>query len=253
VPRPTFKDFRKAGLEINLITAIDFSATNKEFHRSQDSGYESCLRQVTEIVCPYDSDQKFPVAGFAVEIDGQYREVFSLTLDERNPIADGKEGIIESYRKVVELTDSKPHKPARITMSGPTRLAPVVNWAKKWVDLDGADYTILLVITDGQIDDMEATIRVIADCVELPISMIFVGISRGNNRDFAKLERLDGDEKKLLPNGRDLIQFVPYEKVTREHVSALIIEVLAEVPDQVIEWAKRKNITPEFIHAKRKK
>lgn len=54
---------------------------------------------------------------------------------------------------------------------------------------------ILLILTDGEIDDMPETTNIIVSCSKLPISIIIVGLGE---RDFKKMEKLDGDGEQRL-------------------------------------------------------
>jgi hypothetical protein len=71
-------------------------------------------------------------------------------------------------------------------------------------------YCILLILTDGKIDDLKETIEAVVEASHQPLSIIMVGI--GNDK-FDKMELLDSDDK-LLQHGdlvaqRDIVQFVP--------------------------------------------
>ena len=52
-------------------------------------------------------------------------------------------------------------------------------------------YQILLLLTDGAIHDMPATIDLICQLAENPCSIIIVGVG---DADFSAMEELDGDE-----------------------------------------------------------
>lgn len=55
-------------------------------------------------------------------------------------------------------------------------------------------YFILLLITDGIINDMQKTIDEIVRASSLPLSIIIVGVG---NEDFSSMERLDADQDPL--------------------------------------------------------
>ena len=99
---------------------------------------------------------------------------------------------------------------------------------------------------------MEATKYAIINACELPMSIIIVGVG---NEDFASMEELDGDSKKLSVNGRvasrDIVQFVemarflgPGNMWSKEMLAK---EVLAEIPDQFVGWMKKHNILPKNV------
>ncbi len=50
---------------------------------------------------------------------------------------------------------------------------------------------MLLILTDGAIHDMKETIDQIFNAVNLPLSIIIVGVG---NADFSNMEILDGDD-----------------------------------------------------------
>ena len=52
---------------------------------------------------------------------------------------------------------------------------------------------MLLILTDGEITDMEDTIKAIVDASFLPMSIIIVGVG---NADFSNMEILDADNKR---------------------------------------------------------
>jgi len=55
-------------------------------------------------------------------------------------------------------------------------------------------YNILLILTDGVINDMNKTIDEIVRGSELPVAIIIVGIGEA---EFDSMETLDGDEEAL--------------------------------------------------------
>jgi copine 5/8/9 len=58
-------------------------------------------------------------------------------------------------------------------------------------------YTILLIITDGVINDMQMAIDEIVRGSSLPLSIIIVGVG---SADFTSMEKLDGDSVPLYSN-----------------------------------------------------
>ncbi len=75
-------------------------------------------------------------------------------------------------------------------------------------------YQILLILTDGEIHDMDKTINLIVNNSRLPLSIIIVGIGKA---DFSNMNTLDGDNGLFDSNGRkadrDIVQFVPFNQV----------------------------------------
>ena len=74
------------------------------------------------------------------------------------------------------------------------------------------NYNILLLLTDGQIDDMKDTIDALVKASFLPISVIIVGIGSGS---FGNMVKLEADDNPLFDRNhrkadRDLVQFAPF-------------------------------------------
>merc|ERR1712087_865540 len=63
------------------------------------------------------------------------------------------------------------------------------------------------------------------------------------------MDKLDADDEPLrASNGqvmkRDIVQFVPYNKFSNGHISALAKEVLEEVPEQITSFMSMKKLYP---------
>ena len=104
-------------------------------------------------------------------------------------------------------------------------------------------YEILMILTDGIINDMKETTKLLVECASLPLSVIIIGIG---DADFSNMVTLDGDEEPLKDfdgnvTKRDLVQFVEYEKFKKciysnNDFKELNEEVLKEIPRQVEEY-----------------
>uniref|UniRef100_A0A674K537 C2 domain-containing protein n=1 Tax=Terrapene triunguis TaxID=2587831 RepID=A0A674K537_9SAUR len=115
----------------------------------QLNAYAMALKAVGEIIQDYDSDKMFPALGFGAKIppDGHVSHEFPLNGNADNPYCSGIEGILEAYHKSLKT----------VQLYGPTNFAPVVNHVARYIQLDGSQYFVLLIITDGVISDMAQT------------------------------------------------------------------------------------------------
>ncbi|EAX90435.1 Copine family protein [Trichomonas vaginalis G3] len=244
----TFVDYLRNGVQLNLITAIDFTSSNGD-PRNMNSlhymgadylnQYEKCIRAVGEILCPYDSDQEFPVFGFGAKVGFQANHCFALNFNEANPCVHGLEGIVGCYKYAL----------SQVALSGPTLFAHIIRRAtsmaiQAWQE--SRTYTILLIVTDGIINDMMDTIDAIVDAGNKPLSIIIVGVGNAN---FDAMDVLDADDEPLVSRAgykmvRDLVQFVPFNEFAKKHYTALAAAVLDEVPRQLVEWAELNGIRP---------
>merc|ERR1712124_228976 len=107
-------------------------------------------------------------------------------------------------------------------------------------------YHILLILTDGVIEDMDDSKLAIIEASRHPMSIIIVGVGAA---DFKPMEVLDGDTGLLSHNGltaeHDIVQFVPYNKFEGDYASEdLAHEVLREVPTQLVSYMASRGIQP---------
>eukprot|EP00492_Amphilonche_elongata_P002683 TRINITY_DN295_c0_g1_i1.p1 TRINITY_DN295_c0_g1~~TRINITY_DN295_c0_g1_i1.p1 ORF type:complete len:156 (-),score=29.44 TRINITY_DN295_c0_g1_i1:9-476(-) len=122
-----------------------------------------------------------------------------------------------------------------------------MNICKQPGDPNRVNYQILLILTDGVINDAQQTIDAIVQASGLPLSVIIVGIG---GADFTQMEVLDGDDG-VLRNSRgqkamgDIVQFVPFRNFERLPPGALAEETLKEVPDQFLSFMRRNKIDPK--------
>jgi len=94
-------------------------------------------------------------------------------------------------------------------------------------------YNILLILTDGKIEDMARVKQLIVDSSDLPTSIVIVGV--GNSDEFDLMEELDSDNHLLQDNAgriasRDIVQFVRFSDAVKR--GNLAEEVLREIPEQ---------------------
>lgn len=80
-----------------------------------------------------------------------------------------------------------------IELYGPTYFAPMLKQFKYWIENCPVEklYHIILILTDGDVHDLEDTVDIIVGMSRLPVSIIIIGL--GNGGDFSKMEILDGD------------------------------------------------------------
>lgn len=249
IRKPTFCDYIRSGLQLNMITAIDFTASNRDpcdprsLHYMRPDGmmnqYESCIYSVGSVICPYDSDQLFPVYGFGGKINGVVSHCFPLTFNPENPNVCQLQGILMAYKQSLTC----------VQLSGPTLFAPVIR-AATGVAISSFNenhtYTILMILTDGVINDMRETIDAIVAATDAPLSIIIVGVGNAN---FDAMDELDADDVPLVSSTgvrmkRDIVQFVPFNKYINNQGMGLAAEVLAEVPRQVDEFCSTHNFIP---------
>ena len=254
--QPTFIDYLRSGMSINLTIGIDFTGSNNSYNLSNSlhylkngmNDYEKAIRSCGDILAYYDDDQLFPVFGFGFKFPNNDNKTFGLYSLNNYPINNNIndpnintiDNVLKEYRKFITT----------ILLWGPTHFAPMINDLNRVAKNDLKNglimgYNILMILTDGKIDDMDDTIYALVEASFLPISVIIVGIGNG---DFGDMDILDADKKPLIDkNGRkadrDLVQFVPFNKF-KDNPPKLAEQVLEEIPRQVIEYYQHKGIQP---------
>ena len=247
----TFIDYIDKGVRIGLDIGIDFTGSNgppedpDSLHycgnNDKKNPYERAILSCASIVANYDYDNLFPVYGFGAIIKGQKKAnmCFSINFKD-NPNIKSVENIMKEYHNCLN----------KIYFSGPTCFAPIINEIITLIKKDNYifDYQILMILTDGMIDDLDDTIDKLVEGSFYPLSVIIIGIG---DADFSKMEKLDGDEIPLISrNGikrqRDLVQFVPFKKYEGDEAK-LIEEVLEEIPRQVIEYYTLNFLYPDCL------
>jgi copine 1/2/3 len=246
IHNPSFVEFLQGGMQINLAVSIDFTGSNGDPRTPQSlhflspdrpNQYMHAITSVGTVLAPYDYDQQFPAFGFgAVLPGGQVSHFFHLNMSP-NPYVTGVQGVMEAYFACLP----------RIKLYGPTNFAPTIASATAGARAAKGVYTVLLIITDGDITDMDQTVDELVKADDAPISIVIVGV--GSGCDFAAMSALDCDGAALRSGGRisrrDLVQFVPFRTFVT-NPTALAGEVLKEVPAQVVKWAALAGVKPGF-------
>ena len=154
----TFIDYLKSGVEIGLSVAIDFTNSNGDprdprslhyIYGREPNQYERAIRSCGNILSYYDYDQFYPCFGFGAKIEGKGCRLFNLNF-QNNPNIRYIEGIIKAYYEAINY----------VQLFGPTFFGPII---KAVIDIikneyNNLKYHILLILTDGKIDDIDETI-----------------------------------------------------------------------------------------------
>ncbi|XP_058869116.1 copine-4 isoform X2 [Acipenser ruthenus] len=251
----SFLDYIMGGCQIQFTVAIDFTASNGDprnscslhyIHPYQPNEYLKALVAVGEICQDYDSDKMFPAFGFGGRIPPDFKvsHDFAINFNEDNPECAGIQGVVEAYQNCLP----------KIQLYGPTNIAPIIqkvasSASEEMHTKEAMQYFILLILTDGVITDMADTREAIVHASHLPMSVIIVGVG---NADFSDMQMLDGDDGILRsPKGepvlRDIVQFVPFRNFKHASPAALAKSVLAEVPNQVVDYYNGKGIKPKCL------
>jgi hypothetical protein len=257
ISQPSFIGYLRTGMNINLTIGIDFTGSNGSYSDPRSlhylnngmNDYEKAIRSCGDILAYYDDDQLFPVFGFGFKFidssnyqSGIYNyDNYPVNCNTSDPNIHLIDNVLKEYRQFI----------TKVTLWGPTNFAPMINDLNREVKENLKNglvmhYNILLILTDGQINDMQDTIDGLVEASFLPISVIIVGIGDGN---FGNMDILDADDNPLYDRrrrkaDRDLVQFVPFNDYKNDPPK-LAEQVLEEIPRQVVEYYTHKGIKPK--------
>ncbi|XP_064821505.1 copine-1 isoform X2 [Oncorhynchus masou masou] len=253
----TFLDYVMGGCQINFTVGIDFTGSNgdprspQSLHYLSPDGlnqYLSATWSVGLVVQDYDTDKLFPAFGFGAQVPPDFKvsHEFALNFNPSNPYCQGVQGIVEAYRMALP----------QVKLYGPTNFSPIINHVAGIASgaaqqNNASQYFVLLIITDGEITDLDQTRDAIVKASRLPMSIIIIGVGEA---DFKAMELLDGDDGVLKslsgePVTRDIVQFVPLRQFANAPKEALAQSVLAEVPNQLVSYYKMLKLDPVNIPA----
>jgi len=247
---PSFADYLKGGLQLNFSVAVDYTGSNGNYINQnslhylggnqfgQFNQYQNAIVSIGPIIEDYDHDKNFGAFGFGAKPQPQLPVSHCFPLAE-TPEVQGVQGILDAYTLAL----------SKCRLSGPTLFGPVIGTAMQQAAAQKQEclqsgkqtYTVLLILTDGVINDMANVKKQLKEASDLPLSIIIVGIGAA---DFSNMEELDGDQN-VDPNYRDLVQFVAMKDYKNgTDLMKLRKDTLHEVPKQVTEYFKRVQIMP---------
>lgn len=250
-----FTDYLRGGMNISVITCIDFTGSNgipsapSSLHYMSPGNlnqYQQAITSVCSILLNYDYDKMIQTYGFGAKVNfptmrqHQTSHFFPCSGDYQNCAGQGVEGVFQLYNQAI----------MNVELSGPTYFAPllreVINFTKANAQSTPDNYTVLLILTDGEIHDMDETVSLVVEASSLPLSIIIIGVG---NENFNNMVRLDSDDSVLRDNRgnkahRDIVQFVPFRKYMGRGIESLAEEVLRELPRQATDFYRMINKPP---------
>lgn len=199
-------DMAAAGLEdVNIIIGVDFTASNTStgrvsrgglslhFHSPDNpSPYASVMQLITSVFARrFDVDQLVPLFGFGDSGSGGKR-VFSMSPPGATAVT--VDMLVDVYAAHAQV----------IRLAGPTCFAPLIAHACDIVAATGYRYHMLVIITDGMVQDAGETALAIAAASKFPLSIVIVGVGDG---PFSAMQTFDD----AVPRRDfDNVQFVQY-------------------------------------------
>ena len=241
--KTSFIKLRKQGLNLDLSIAIDFTGSNgipseKYSLHYIDNGnvnnYERAIKANYNIISSYNKNDKYNIYGFGANYKGLFLRCFNL--DDKGEKISGIENIIDSYKKTVK----------KVTFSGGTYFSPVIEKInqelKKNINNENLKYHILLILSDGIVDDINEIIDSVIESAKLPLSIIIIGVGDSVEDD---MKRLNGEYGKLISSKgeileKDIIQYVHFNDYA-DDIEKLTEAVLKNIPEQISDYYDNLN------------
>ncbi len=231
---------RKAGVEsMQMVVGIDFSKSNewtgeKSYHkalhdtRGGETPYGKALRIMSRIVHKFDDDDIYPVYRFGCANTKDKSVLPLLYPDQEDPHFEGFDAVKKAYEYIAP----------QIEMSGPTTFAPMIKQAIEISKECCNQYMILVLLTDGDVSDMDADVKALQEASNYPLSVVAVGLGDG---PFDKMRVFDDDIR-----GRkfDNFQFVNFTEIEMKAGKC-------ENPELVLATAMMQEVPSQFSFIKK--
>lgn len=225
-----FVEYLRAGLEINLAVGIDFTSGPLHDPSSAELVSET-IQAFADHLLDYDSNKQIAMWGFAAKLGRQTSPLFTINGNyEDKPHCQDLAGALAAYDTVFERERLRVLPPGTLV-----RLAPVIR--RTAALLRPNTYTVLVLLTHGQVGDLEDTMNALCEAAKLPMSVVLVGFAHDSTDDLSALEALDDEDDAVVdssgePCCRSNCHFVPFGMFAG-NAARVAREALCELPSQV--------------------
>lgn len=246
-------DFIRGGLQIQPVVAIDFTASNGAIdeelslhcvNNTRENQYMDAMDTLGAMISQYSSEQQIALYGFGAKWKHKKKVSHCFPL-VKEVFVKGIKSAIGQYEDVLPS----------LHFSGPTQLAPMLEKAAALAESQNMSqnkqvYTVLLVITDGVINDINRTLRRLIAISHLPLSVVFIGVGPA---DFTLMEQFHIGLDTPLQNKkthevavRANTHFVAFRKenINTGGNAALAKEAMAALSTQIVQYMKKNNLIP---------
>ncbi|XP_049848528.1 copine-9-like [Schistocerca gregaria] len=245
----TFLDYLSGESYFSLMIGIDYTRSNgppsepTSLHYCNPCGvlnpYCQAMYNIGNVLLPYTADSIVDIYGFGALLpDGTTSHCLEITKTA------GQQGVVGIHAALSAYYQSL----TWVTLHGPTNMAPIIrkaaDKARTYHSKSAQQtYLVLLILTDGDIDDSSQTTDAIAAASYLPMSILIVGIG---DDDFKTIKKLDADSSDFQTTkvlSRDIVTFIAFNTI--QSVQQLTSSILRKIPFQFISYMKQNNITPK--------
>ena len=234
-PKSTFLQFIRAAIEIFPIYLIDFSSQIKNLDSIQENKFLEPIKYANEIIKYYNSDSYYLVYGTGLCFQDCFTPsyYFAITGNIFQPKVPSYEMLENYYKSTTEAT-----KPM-----GPCDYSEAIKHISNQVRFESAGgnkYFSLLIICSQDASNQESLNNSLNSLVELPISVIFIGIFS----EYTNYSNINAVCEEINANSkRKFVNFGSFQAIES------LLEGLAH---QLLQYATVKGVTVRPIEQSRK-
>ncbi|KAK0398837.1 hypothetical protein QR680_002774 [Steinernema hermaphroditum] len=231
--------------QLFLTVAVDFTANNGSpnvpnslhyLHPYIGNAYTDAMSSVTRGFCRFDKHNRLSAFGFGAKRDNTLQQKFPLNVTGSQYV-EGSRGLIENYRKMLmNVLPFAPTDYSEIIYHVLTLAKASTRNKAKPLEF----YFLLVIFTNGNLKDDQATVNALVESSYLPISVVFVPVYNQSHPigggDAMRLKKLLSPTLKTkggIGMKRQMVSLID-EQLTPE-------AVLADVPRHVEQWALLNN------------
>ena len=238
----TFVDFIiKMNGRFNVAFAIDFTGSNysglidRHCYKKDESEnyYIKAIKLCGTVLDEYSSDHIFPTFGFGAVINDNVSHCMNVNFQD-NPGISTLDNVIQEYRNCLK----------KIGLGGPTYICPIIDNFKNIINNNKSSsiYNILMIITDGIINDINKVIDSVVNAQSLPLSINIIGIGDEPTTEMRKLNMeygplYDSNNKRM---DRKVVTYIHFKQY-KDNFNLLKNELMKTIPENVIEYLNEYN------------
>jgi hypothetical protein len=247
-------DFLKGGMELNLIFGIDFTSSNGDHQKPNTlhsivdptklNDYQKAMNQIGAVLLKYNKAKEITALGFGAKPNfpklssQQVSHCFPLTGDMELMKISGTDGLDKAYRNAL----------FSVNMWGPTIFSEILEEGIKSAKSTWSNklnvYHVLIILTDGELHDFDASADKLKEMSNLPISTVFIGIG---NEDFSNISHLNKNSLQENANLRECSQFLALRNYS--HLDEMVKECLNTVSLQICHFMKIQGKKPTHLES----
>uniref|UniRef100_A0A7S0QQF9 C2 domain-containing protein n=1 Tax=Cryptomonas curvata TaxID=233186 RepID=A0A7S0QQF9_9CRYP len=207
--------------------------------------YQKAMMGVASTLMDFSKEKIIHAYGFGGKVD-EGKTSFSFPLS-RDVTVTGVKGLLDAYEQAMTNIS--------FGESG-TMMAEIVNrvvgLAKETVQNHPQKYYVLVILSDGDVDDIQDTIDAIVAASDLPISIITVGLTAPGHSEetYANWRVIDDGTMSIKDRSgkvldRDTVNFIEIDEVNKKSDELTEI-ILHEFKQQLVQHFTLKNIRPKI-------